>query len=205
MSHLSFHTSGGDRRQFERELARHEAMRHLSRNILTRVRAWAFSSPLATAASSLVLIAAVSSIQPPPQPIDLVTARNILIFQDISGSMANSERRMRAELEPLKSYGVDIDRPIGIAGFGVKHDGTTNFLHPLEAAVIGSKADAAYLFSDFEVVTKGWDDDDDEGFAKLRQILREHHMRLYLRSVRYRPAAQLIAIAHESGGDFIEP
>jgi hypothetical protein len=198
MARLTFHVAQADRRDFTRHLPSQRA-----RGLVHRAVAAAFSSPVAFVASSLLLVGAVSALQQTTPPADVIRGRDVLVFQDISGSMANTERRMLDELEPLKSYGVDIHQAIGVEGFGVKHDGTENFLHVLERAIDGSKADAVYLFSDFDPFTPEWDFDDDAGFERLRQILSEHHLRLYLRSVRKQPALRLLSIAHESGGDFI--
>ena len=200
---LLFEVKGRD----ARDLARHLSSRP-ARSAMHRAVVSAQASPVAFAAAALMVVGAVSGLRQAADPANVIVARHVIVFEDVSGSMANvagslpaTEQWMRRELEPLAAYGVKEDL-IRVNGFGVLHDQTGNFLHALVTrGDIG--ADAVYLFSDFDRQTHAIDDNDDEGFDVLRDYLRAHHLRLYLRTVLKQPAPRLLAIAHESGGDFI--
>jgi hypothetical protein len=203
VSQFTFRTTGGDRRRLERELAQ-RGIQPRPEGVVARVLQWARRSPLHTVACTVGVLALVSSIHP-PTPDERVIARNLLVFTDTSGSMVGTEASMASELDALKAYGVEMSAAIGGPGFGVRHDKPENFLARLRTAVNGSTADAVYLVSDFDVMNDEVDTDNAEGLTELRQILRDRRMRLYLRTVRYRPSPGMLGVARESGGDYIGP
>jgi hypothetical protein len=139
-----------------------------------------------------------------------VTATNIILLIDNSGSMRGTEQRIRDLRERLRRSGISIGsekRPDGF-GFGVATPGAReNALSYLEEALRENPAaDAIYVFSDFDPTFESYppDESNPAGYARLREILRQGHRRLYLGTVRNLPSEQLIRIARESGGDVIE-
>jgi hypothetical protein len=177
-----------------RDAARHLSPRHVS--LVTLV------------AAGIAVSGVVTSVRQNPPPSSVIVARHLVVFEDDSGSMsrvagtiARTEEWMQAELEPLKAYGVT-ETIVTVDGFGVMQNGSNNFLNALERSVTAD-TDAVYLFSDFWITPDSFDLSDDDGFAALRTFARDHHLRVYLRTVRSQPAPQLLAIAHDSGGGFI--
>jgi hypothetical protein len=135
-----------------------------------------------------------------------LTARNIILIVDKSGSMVGTEERIKQLRERLQRAGISVrakELSEGF-GFGVATQGAAdNALNHLEQALrLNPSADAVYLFSDFE--THENDLTDDAGYARLRELFRQGRRRLYLGTVRDAPSPQLIQIARESRGDVIE-
>lgn len=132
------------------------------------------------------------------------TARNVLLLVDRSSSMHGMEAVLARQIEQLRKAGIAVGERSKPFGFGFTVTGNKmNALHTLEEALQRNPAvDAIYLFSDFDRLS--WIDDTDEaGCAKLRELLRERHRRLYLGTVFRQPEQRLLQIARESGGDLI--
>jgi hypothetical protein len=139
-----------------------------------------------------------------------LTATNVVLLIDNSGSMRGTEQRIQDLRERLQRAGISIGsekRSDGF-GFGVATRGAPeNALHYLEEALRENPAaDAIYVFSDFDPTSESYPPDESNaaGYARLREILRQRHRRLYLGTVRMLPTEPLIRIARESGGDVIQ-
>lgn len=139
-----------------------------------------------------------------------LTATNVVLVIDGSGSMRGTEEKIRQLRERLQSAGISVGAEKRADGFGfgvATPRARDNSLYYLEEALRQDPAaDAVYLFSDFDPTNEIYDPDlsDAAGYARLRELLRQRHRRLYLGTVRMPPGEQLIRIAKESGGDVIE-
>jgi hypothetical protein len=157
------------------------------------------------------------------KPVALVegkafTAKNVILLVDTSGSMRahdednkhfpDTEPILQRQLERLQTSGISVGDRFGAQGFGFSVVGdASNGLHSLEAALQRNpNADTIYLFSDFDPTNVPYPPDfsDADGYARLREVLRQGHRRLYIGTVRKQPDRELIRIARESGGDLIE-
>jgi hypothetical protein len=139
-----------------------------------------------------------------------LTATNVVLVIDNSGSMKGTEERITQLRQRLQSAGISVaaeKRSDGF-GFGVATPrARDNALYFLEEALRQSPgADAVYLFSDFDPTDRPYEPDfsDIAGYARLRELLQQGRRRLYLGTVRTQPGEELIRIAKESGGDVIE-
>jgi hypothetical protein len=145
-------------------------------------------------------------------------AKNVILLVDESGSMKahyegneyfpDTEPILQKQLEQLRASGISVGerhRPLGFGFSVVGHQ--RNALHTLDAALQENPtADAVYLFSDFDPTNVPYEPDysDSDGYARLRELLRKGHRRLYLGTVRKQPDRKLIQITKESGGDVIQ-
>src|SRR2546425_3353145 len=134
------------------------------------------------------------------------TGKNVIILEDISGSMGETEvRQLTALINQLKDSGVSVDNPVTTQGGGFSAAGSEdNSLKKLEGALKANPgADAIFVFSDFTIFDLPWDGNDAAGYQRLRELLRGHR-RLYLGTVNLPPPDELITIARASRGGLIE-
>ncbi|SRR6266404_1518659 len=135
------------------------------------------------------------------------TGKNVIILEDISPSMRESEeRRLTVLINQLKSSGISVDNRAKTQGGGFSATGAEdNSLKTLEQALKENPgADAIFVFSDFTNFDNPWDRNDAAGYQRLRDLLGRR--RLYLGNVNAnaQPPNELIRIARDSGGDLIE-
>lgn len=135
-----------------------------------------------------------------------VVATRVLVVRDESGSMGAFLPALEAQIREMRLGGIRAEEEELVSGVGVSRTGTGNLLEALERGLTGSpEADAVYVFSDFvtemegEVLRADWRSDD-EGYAHLASLLRQHGARLYLCSVDRPPPRELVRIALVSGG-----
>jgi hypothetical protein len=137
------------------------------------------------------------------EPGSVVLGSRVLIVADNSGSMRNDTRRIRVRDEQVAS----LSRAHNVVGDLVWTDGWAissrkprfSFLQPLEDAVAREQAvEAVYFISDFDVSDDV--DNDMEGLQRLRGLLGDRHIRLYLSTVNQPVPAPYAQLAGESGG-----
>lgn len=134
------------------------------------------------------------------------TTKNVLVMVDASGSMKGTEEILKKQLAQVEALGVLVERHT-TRGFGVSMTGDrrTPLLERLEATLQANpNVDAIYVVSDFSKKTPRWDESNEAGYQRLRQILQERRLRMYLGTVRDDPPRELAEIARQSGGDVIE-
>jgi hypothetical protein len=133
----------------------------------------------------------------------LVTATNVIILPDDSGSMGDKQEQLQALVSKLKPNEVNPENKTDGGGFSSTGP-ANNSLHKLETALRANPAaDAVFVFSDFEFGDYPADVHDDAGFERLRQLLGGRR-RLYLGTVKNQPPEKLIDIARGSGGGLIQ-
>ncbi len=162
-----------------------------------------------------------------------VTARDVLVIRDVSGSMEGTKEKLAKQLEQLRQAHIPTSREVRVSGFGVSKTGCrSNLLKTVEAAVgeqpepvdprhlafcdsveayfklqkqvvKPSSLDAVYVFSDFQVVDDPIDGSDPAGYQRLQELLRRHAVRIYLSTVRNAPDEEFVRIANASGGKLI--
>ncbi len=135
------------------------------------------------------------------------TGKNVIVLEDTSGSMGAAERiRLAALLNQLKAAGIRINATSETKGAGFWAAGAeVNSLKSLERALrTNPTADTIFVFSDFKHDTAEWDDHDEAGFQRLRELLAQRNRRLYLGTVNRPPDPELIGIATNSGGGLLE-
>lgn len=135
------------------------------------------------------------------------TGKNVILLEDRSGSMtAPYQERLKELINQLKNAGISVDNPVETQGGGFSATGSAdNSLKKLEATLKENPgADAIFVFSDFTIISKPWDESDAAGYQRLRQLLRGGQRRLYLGTVNLPPPQELITIARDSGGGLIE-
>ncbi len=133
----------------------------------------------------------------------LVTASNVIILPDDSGSMGDKQEQLLALVSQLKPNEVNPENRTDGGGFSSTGP-ANNSLHKLETALRANpNADAVFVFSDFEFGDYPADVHDDAGFEQLRQLLGGRR-RLYLGTVKDPPPEKLIDIARRSGGGLIQ-
>lgn len=135
------------------------------------------------------------------------TGKNVIVLEDISGSMGPEEKsRLAALLNQLRTAGIKINATTETMGAGFWVGGEeVNSLKSLEKALrINPTADTIFVFSDFKHDDPEWDDHDPAGFQRLKELLEQRNRRLYLGTVNLQPDEELIRIATDSGGGLLE-
>jgi uncharacterized protein YfaP (DUF2135 family) len=147
-------------------------------------------------AGAVVAIAIVASAPAPRQALALV---------DATQSMAGSEERLNRYLARLERDGV-APRIVRTAGFGLGVRGDSgNLLHSMETALAANPAvGSVYVFSDFACQSPEYDEDDAGGYQRLREIIKERRLRMFLGTVQDPPAEEFLNLARESGGGPLE-
>lgn len=137
-----------------------------------------------------------------------IAATRVLVMADNSGSMreGNIQERLTDQLARLQAAGISIDQRADTLGFGVDLESRyNNLIHSVErVAESNRQADAIYFFSDFDFQDDRVDKDTEAGFVRLRDLLRDHGLRIYLSSVKSSPSEKLLRIAEETGGRLIK-
>jgi len=130
---------------------------------------------------------------------------HVIVVRDESGSMNGKEPSLYALINKLRTSELIVE-PLTTDGFGVSESGSqNNLLHKVKDALNENPLiDTIYAFSDFyDVQDKNWESDQN-GYLQLKTLLTKHNVRLYIGTVQYDPSNELIKIARESGGGFIE-
>lgn len=136
-----------------------------------------------------------------------ITGRSVLIMQDVSPSMEGKEPVRDREIKQLRSANTQAGDTLNIQGWGISAGDPRHlsFLQPLEDAVKKySELDTVFVITDFDYTDN--DHNDEEGRQRLKNLLREHNIRLYLFTVNKPPppeSPEYIDIANESGGGFL--
>ena len=136
-----------------------------------------------------------------------VAGNSVLVLQDTSGSMGGTGVALAAQIERLRAAGIALANREQIQGFGVMRSGSSsNLLNALERTLpLNPDVDTIYVFSDYQWVSDPpVDASDPAGYQRLRQLLSDRRVRMYLATVNQPPEGELIRVATDSGGGVIE-
>jgi len=159
------------------------------------------SFPLFVAGVAILAYVFLAQSAPRVHGVSVVGSR-ILLVQDKSGSMDEETTEVNRQIAILRHF---LDPNISaIEGFGTISTGSDNLRTALEERLSQSRSfDAVYVLSDFYPIDKPIDCDDAAGLERVRQLVHDSGVRLYLSTVRMQPSQALLDIARQSGGGLI--
>lgn len=161
------------------------------------------ATPATVVAASIALFGVYQYARPDPPP-DFRAGRT-LVIRDVSGSMGGNPR-LAPLLARLDSVGLPRDAHVQCLGGGVSASSTGgNLLLALESQLFVNNAPQVVVISDFRLDTPGWDDNDSDGFERLRALLRQvSSKQLYVISLGGAVSEELVEITQSTGGAAME-
>jgi len=131
-------------------------------------------------------------------------SRNVLAMVDTSASMRDMGGRLAKHLELLQQREGVSPTVVRTVGFGIRSDRRLgSLLESLETAVqLNPSVRRIYVFSDFSCESPSYDIDDAPGLAQLREITGSRQ--LFIGSMRDPPLVELVKIARDSGGEWLD-